>query len=478
MLREEGSLLKQKGLKVLDLLLTCVAFGLAYELKQSWLGVFSGLVGNVNYLLVLLTTLICCAVSYDFFNLHKIERRVDIDTQFRSIFKAVIAGSALAVFLFYVFKYDQVSRLFFAFFMIFDLLLLLVSRMVIAKLGLWRSRGSMGHRHVLVIGSLERARDLLNLMASDSERRLELVGCLDPDPERVGKTVVPGVTVLGTMDDYESMILDRAIDEVVFAMPLKLISDARERIGFAEKVGVNVRVMPDWQLQKLMFQPEIASITVEKFAGMPTLALSSVPRNEFELFLKYLFDRVAAACGLMFLAPLFVALALVIKFSSKGPVFFRQERSGLNGRLFTLLKFRTMVENAEELKAALADQNEVDGPVFKIKADPRITMVGRFLRRTSLDELPQLINILRGEMSLVGPRPPIPAEVKDYQPWQRRRLSMRPGLTCIWQVSGRNNITFDRWMELDLEYIDHWSIGLDARLLFRTVPAVLFGSGQ
>jgi exopolysaccharide biosynthesis polyprenyl glycosylphosphotransferase len=298
------------------------------------------------------------------------------------------------------------------------------------------------------------------------------------EASRVGLSVAPNATIIGTMDQFNDILLHEAVDEVVFAMPLKKIDNALECIGFAEKLGVKVRVMPDWQIQKLMYQPEIASVYIENFVGIPTLALSSAPQKALELFIKSVLDRSVAALGLVLLAPFFLVIAVLIKTSSRGPVFFVQQRSGLNGRLFNLYKFRTMVVDAEDLKAALDHENEMDGPVFKIKNDPRITRVGAFLRRTSLDELPQLINVLRGEMSLVGPRPPIPTEVQQYAPWQRRRLSMRPGLTCIWQVSGRNEISFEQWMNMDLEYIDKWSLLLDFKLLLKTVPAVVWGTGR
>jgi lipopolysaccharide/colanic/teichoic acid biosynthesis glycosyltransferase len=170
-------------------------------------------------------------------------------------------------------------------------------------------------------------------------------------------------------------------------------------------------------------------------------------------------------------------VSFLIKRSSKGPVFFKQQRVGYNGRLFNCLKFRTMVENAEELRDDLLELNEMDGPVFKIKNDPRLTKVGKILRKTSIDELPQFINVLRGDMSLVGPRPPIPSEVKEYELVDRRRLSMRPGITCLWQVNGRNSIPFEKWMELDRQYIDQWSLWLDFKILAKTIPAVLRGSG-
>ena len=193
--------------------------------------------------------------------------------------------------------------------------------------------------------------------------------------------------------------------------------------------------------------------------------------------IKRLFDIAASGVALWLLLPLLLVVALLIKVTSKGPIFFRQKRVGLHGRTFPMLKFRTMVANAEALKASLSEKNEQSGPVFKMKNDPRITPVGRILRRHSIDELPQLINVLRGDMSVVGPRPPVPQEVAKYQPWQRRRLSVRPGLTCIWQVSGRNQITFEEWMYLDMRYIDNWSLGEDLGLILRTVPIVLTGRG-
>jgi exopolysaccharide biosynthesis polyprenyl glycosylphosphotransferase len=193
---------------------------------------------------------------------------------------------------------------------------------------------------------------------------------------------------------------------------------------------------------------------------------------------KRMLDIVASASALWVLAPLLSVTAVLVKLTSKGPVFFRQMRVGQHGRTFNILKFRSMVSGAEGLQKALEQQNEQTGPVFKIKKDPRITPLGRILRKYSIDELPQLINVLRGDMTLVGPRPPVPKEVAQYEPWQLRRLSVVPGLTCIWQVSGRNEIAFRDWMYLDLRYIDHWSLGQDLNLLLKTVPTVVAGRGH
>jgi exopolysaccharide biosynthesis polyprenyl glycosylphosphotransferase len=205
---------------------------------------------------------------------------------------------------------------------------------------------------------------------------------------------------------------------------------------------------------------------------------STTPRNVLQLGLKRLLDVTASLIVLLLLSPLLALVALLVKLTSSGPVIFRQERAGMSGRGFTLYKFRTMRQGAELERAALESKNEMDGPVFKIKEDPRVTGLGKFLRKTSIDELPQLWNVLKGDMSLVGPRPLPVYEVEKFERWQRRRMTMRPGITCLWQVMGRNRVTdFAEWMKLDLDYVDRWSLGLDVKILLKTVPAVLGGRG-
>jgi len=221
----------------------------------------------------------------------------------------------------------------------------------------------------------------------------------------------------------------------------------------------------------------VARIEIEELDGIPFLTFTTTPSNETQLAFKRLLDIGVSLSLLGIAAPVITLVALMIKITSPGSVFFKQKRLGLNGRKFTLYKFRTMIEDAHERRGEVEHLNEMTGPVFKSKSDPRVTPVGRILRRFSLDELPQLWNVLKGDMSLVGPRPPIPEEVESYHRWHRRRLSMKPGLTCLWQISGRNNIDFDHWMQLDLQYIDNWSPSLDFKILLRTIPAVLSGRG-
>jgi exopolysaccharide biosynthesis polyprenyl glycosylphosphotransferase len=226
------------------------------------------------------------------------------------------------------------------------------------------------------------------------------------------------------------------------------------------------------------FFPHLRSeITLDRLEHLPLLTFSRAPENEYLLFFKRAFDLGLAVLLLLVTAPLMALIALLVRLTSPGPVIYRQWRCGLNGRTFQLYKFRSMYHDAERDQGLLSHLNEADGPVFKIARDPRVTPLGRFLRKTSLDELPQLLNILKGDMSFVGPRPPLPEEVARYERWQRRRLRMKPGLTCLWALEGRSELSFARWMKLDMDYIDHWSLGLDFKILLRTIPRVLTGRG-
>jgi exopolysaccharide biosynthesis polyprenyl glycosylphosphotransferase len=239
-----------------------------------------------------------------------------------------------------------------------------------------------------------------------------------------------------------------------------------------EEHGINARIVSN------VFPHVIAKIRVEELETVPLLTFSTVPSNTVTLAFKRLFDIMIALLLIVLSAPFMLLAMLLIKTTSPGPVLFRQKRSGLQGRVFTLYKFRSMYIDAETKREKFEQYNEMEGPVFKMKDDPRITPVGHFLRKSSIDELPQLWNVLKGDMSIVGPRPPIPEEVAKYRRWQRRRLSMRPGLTCIWQISGRNKINdFNEWVRLDLLYIDTWSFVLDIKIFLKTIPVVLFRKG-
>jgi exopolysaccharide biosynthesis polyprenyl glycosylphosphotransferase len=320
---------------------------------------------------------------------------------------------------------------------------------------------------VVGVGPLGRA------TAAALERRMgpgSVAGFLNFSDEPVPADL--SAPVLGTSADLAQVLERTPAGEVYLAGHASRQSEAMQKgIAACETVGMPFALPAhDFRLHHAV--PADAHGVEDGY-----LHFQGVEPRPKQMALKRLFDIAASGGALCVLSPLLLAAAAVIRLTSKGPILFRQARVGLHGRTFQMLKFRSMVVNAEGLKAALSSSNEQSGPVFKMRDDPRVTPIGRFIRKHSIDELPQLFNVLRGEMSVVGPRPPVASEVARYQPWQRRRLSVRPGLTCIWQVSGRNQIGFDQWMFLDLRYIDHWTLMGDARLILRTFPVVLTGHG-
>jgi exopolysaccharide biosynthesis polyprenyl glycosylphosphotransferase len=334
-----------------------------------------------------------------------------------------------------------------------------------ALLERWRRRGR-NLRQVLVLGAGPRAQVFAAKLESHPELGLRVIGFLDPDPAVATSDRWP---LLGSLDDLETVLHSQVVDEVAICLPFSLWDRIDAIAGLCEEEGKIVRIPMD------VMDRAISAGRVEELDGTPVFSLVSGPDRVLALAAKRGLDVLGAAIGLVILSPFLLAIAIAIVVDSGRPVLFRQQRVGLHGRPFAVVKFRSMVPNAEDRRAELEDRNVLRGPVFKVDGDPRITRAGRFVRRTSLDELPQLWNVLRGQMSLVGPRPPLPEEVAGYDLWHRRRLSMKPGITGLWQVRGRRDPDFDRWVEADLEYIDKWSLWLDVQILFRTIPAALEG---
>jgi exopolysaccharide biosynthesis polyprenyl glycosylphosphotransferase len=344
-------------------------------------------------------------------------------------------------------------------------------------------RGAFGgYRYFLLVGNTPQAVDIARAIEANEPRGMRLSGF----------ALLPAVNSVSTpaaqadsswqgglrrryptyqLEQLSALLREHIIDEVIFAVSKAEFERLEDTFLECEEEGVRVRVL-------LSFFPHVFSkISLGRLRDMPLLTFSPTPENEYLLLLKRVMDLLGSMVMLALLSPLFLFLAILIKLTSEGSVFYRQTRCGLGGRKFTLYKFRSMRKDADRLRQELEALNEMDGPVFKISNDPRCTPVGRLMRRLSLDELPQLFNVFKGDMSFVGPRPPLPEEVKQYEPWQRRRLRMQPGLTCLWALEGRNNLSFQRWMELDLEYIDTWSPGLDWKIMLKTIPVVLLGRG-
>lgn len=361
---------------------------------------------------------------------------------------------------------------------VYMLTFLAVSTMAKHAIAVWYRKGAQRGKYcrvVVLVGCGHQARELARRLKARPELGIQLKGYLwlegrDALPDETAMKRLD-VSCLGDVSDLPDLLEKEVIDGVIFTGEMRTLSGMEDLFLVCEDLGVETLVAAN------LFPHLIAQVELERLEELPLLRFTTVPHNHVALFLKRVIDALGSAAALLVLSPLLALIAALIKLTSPGPTFFAQERMGLNGRRFLCYKFRTMGADAERRLEELKHLNEVDGPVFKIRRDPRVTPVGRILRKSSLDELPQLWNVLKGDMSLVGPRPPIPSEVEKYERWQRRRLSMRPGITCLWQISGRSNLDFDTWMRLDLKYIDDWSLTLDLVILLKTVPAVLSGRG-
>jgi exopolysaccharide biosynthesis polyprenyl glycosylphosphotransferase len=332
---------------------------------------------------------------------------------------------------------------------------------------LWRREVPIQDILVIGIGPLGRH---TGLEIGDRKDHRRVLGYLRFQDEPV-HTRLPA-ECMGVVPDLEDLLKKHVVNEVFVAGN----SDS-QRVEMQGAIAVLERFGIPFALPVSGFRFGRARPTHEKAVEDGYVHYLSVRHKPLQSAVKRLFDMVSSFVALVLLSPLLIGVAIAVKFTSRGPILFKQLRVGQHGKTFHMLKFRSMVVNAEELKARLMAQNELTGPVFKMTRDPRVTRVGRFIRKYSIDELPQLLNVLRGEMSVVGPRPPVPLEVSRYEAWQRRRLSVRPGLTCVWQVSGRNEISFEEWMYLDMQYIDHWSLKQDFELILKTLPVVLTGRG-
>lgn len=353
----------------------------------------------------------------------------------------------------------QVARGVVVYFGVISFCLLLLKE-ELRQQGLLRGLGSARNRRKLIIvGAKSDTEEFRDRLLARAQEKVEIQGYLDLNQASV--------------EDLVKRLHDHSINGVVISAKHTYFGQIEKAIQACELEGVEVWLLADF------FKTQISRTSVDDLLGHPMMVFQSAPEASWQGVAKSLLDFVGGVILLTLLAPLFFALALAIRMTSPGPIFFKQRRSGLNGEPFTMLKFRSMVSDAEQLKGELEALNEMSGPVFKVSDDPRITPIGRFLRKYSLDELPQLLNVVRGEMSLVGPRPlPVDEVMRFHDFAHRRRLSVKPGLTCLWQISGRNNVTdFKAWVALDLEYIDNWSFWLDLKILFRTIPVVLAGTG-
>jgi exopolysaccharide biosynthesis polyprenyl glycosylphosphotransferase len=452
---------------LVDACLTVAAFLAAYGLRAAVAG-RPALLPNLAVLPVIVPIWTFLLV---FFHAYRSPGEASMRELALATIRAVSAGLVLLLALVFLLKAHEVSRAIVITFGVLDWVVLVAVR--VARVWAFRRALSRGeqHRRVLIVGTGNRAERLAGRLCRRPEWGIDIVGFLDSDPTVVGKSIL-GARVLGTLDEITPVLRDHVIDEVVLAIPRGMISVAEKVVLACEEEGVKVRLMAD------LFEINVARMVLDEFDDVPLLTFEPVAQEEWKLLMKRALDLGITLAAMPIMLPLMGVIALAIKRDSPGPAFFKQLRVGHNKRRFLLYKFRTMIEESERLQSSLEHLNEAQGPIFKITADPRVTRIGRFLRRSSLDELPQLFNVIRGEMSLVGPRPMSIRDVNLFDRGiQRRRFSVRPGITCLWQVSGRSDLPFSKWLELDLWYIEHWSLGLDLQILARTIPAVFRGAG-
>ena len=361
---------------------------------------------------------------------------------------------------------------------VISFILLLLKRWVVKSYLSYIREEGLDTKNILIIGSKKRASYLVSEINNHKDYGFIIRKIIDPDSNRDGITMGE-FSVSGNFPEIYKVVMDLHIDEVFIAMPLDYIPNIQEYFEFFNSVGVNYHVMVNTRISNIDYKTLRLEPILEDYYGLPMVSFNSLNANLYSLYVKNIWEKILASVLIIFTMPLILLFGLLVKVSSRGPIFFRQERVGLHGRSFFQYKLRSMVINAEELKADLAHLNEQSGPVFKIKEDPRLTRVGKFIRKFSIDELPQLYNVVMGDMNLIGPRPPVPHEVKQYTAKQMRRLSMKPGITGLWQVSGRNDLKeFDDWVKLDLEYIDNWNLLLDFKIALKTVFVVISGSGR
>jgi exopolysaccharide biosynthesis polyprenyl glycosylphosphotransferase len=379
-------------------------------------------------------------------------------------------GAVCLVVFEYVLRLD-LSRFFLVLFSAYAWVLLLFFRLIAGRLvGIIRREFAAPH-YVMVVGTGERAIRMAEALERSAEYGIRLRGFLAEEPGAPDQITLREVHQVVPIGDLPAILQQHVVDEIIFAVGSESLANLEETFLLCDEEGVRTRVAVD-------FFPHVNStVSLDRFGATPLLTFSAAPADEIRLLVKRGTDLLIAAAGLIVLAPFMAAIIALVRLTSPGPAIFRQVRCGLNGRRFLFYKFRSMCRDAEELKAGVAHLNTRDGVVFKIRDDPRLTPVGRYLRKFSIDEWPQLWNVLRGDMSLVGPRPAIPSEVDRYKRWQRRRLRMRPGLTCLWAISGRDEVDFETWMKMDMQYIDNWSLALDWKILLRTIPRVLTGRG-
>jgi exopolysaccharide biosynthesis polyprenyl glycosylphosphotransferase len=465
-------------LKLCDLSLVVVAFALTtiYLVKVEYgisVGAFFSMRAKISNFLIVAFALIVCHGVFRLCGLYRSRRLSRRRTEVLDVVKATTLYVAFYVVLASVFSIRMITIRFLAIFWVVSTVVLVMARLFLRWVAARMRVHGRDLRYMLILGTNPRAVEFARRITANRTRGYRLLGFVDDIWPGIDGVRKAGYEVVSDYSGLAEYLRRNVVDEVAIYLPFgSFYKHSSQVASLCQQHGITMRFNSD------IFGLKTTRWRSEEFAGDQYITTYTDFAELWPRTMKRFLDVTVSAAALLILSPILLVAALAIKLTSPGPVFFLQERIGVNKRRFKIFKFRTMVPNAEKLMADLEKHNEAGGPVFKIKNDPRITPIGKFLRRSSIDELPQLMNVLIGDMSLVGPRP---LPVRDYEgfneDWQRRRFSVKPGITCLWQVNGRSKISFDQWMLLDLQYMDEWSLWLDLKILAKTVPAVFRGAG-
>jgi len=400
------------------------------------------------------------------------QRFKSLRREVKLVTKASLIGTLILLAADFILRFEYIPRTYIGIFYVVNFLSLAIEKAILFEVAKEIRKRGKNRKKILVVGSGVQAKNFIETVEKNLEWGLDIVGLVAENGSPFGEELY-GKKIFGTNSEIENILHQNPVDEVIICASGIEMGRVEEVLETCEREGVQIRINSDF------FGRLAKKVTIDQVYGVPIISFTTIPDNEWSLYLRRLIDILVSGISLIVLSPFFLIIAILVKFTSEGPIFFEWNVVGFNKKPFHSWKFRTMVKDADAKKEMLMAQNEMKGPVFKIKDDPRITKIGKFLRQYSLDELPQLWSVFKGDMSLVGPRPAGPHELARYESWHRRKLSIKPGITCLWQANGRNRIAdFNEWVKLDLQYIDNWSLWLDIKILAKTAWVVLKGTGQ
>jgi len=464
---KDNNRLYNHTLAILDVLLSLIAFYIAYSIRlfhtpTPW-------VNTDQYILLAVLIVPTWFILLKIISVQSSQKIKAYSVVF--IEYCILIGIGMCILFIYIFafKLEYISRIVIFIFGLTDLILLFICKVVIISTSKRSFIKGKNNKQIIIIAD-EGSISLIEKIIIEKHWGYAIFGIVT-DSDKIIKKYAGKYQIISINENLDQIMADHIIDGIIYCKNEIDTKQIQHLIYSCGEVGIPL------QLQSELFSIIASKSHLSYLEELPVMTFDVTSADHFALLVKFIMEYMLSFISVLIFLPFSFIIAALIKLESKGPVIFKQTRAGLHGRPFTMYKFRTMFHHSDEIKRELENQNEADGPVFKIKNDPRITRIGAFLRKTSLDEFPQFINVLLGDMSVVGPRPPLPEEVALYERSQLRRLSVKPGITCIWQVSGRNKVGFDEWMKLDLQYIDHWSLKLDIMLILKTINAIYKRTG-